>query len=165
MWPLIARDFPHPKKPDFRFGDLIKRSRPARRNQSRTQKNKQTVPSESVSHRTSIRVTTAHRGRSNVPLSNCHPSTSLARRPIPVVLTLHMPEERQKAHMMPPAGYRPQWSWCEVRRVLSQRRSMCMLGRARHGAARATPRQPGAAHAVVVAVGAAAAQRRSVSVA
>ena len=48
--------------------------------------------------------------------------------------------------------------------AISQRLSVRVLGRARHCAARATSRQPGAAHAVVVAEGAAAAQRRSVSV-
>ena len=49
--------------------------------------------------------------------------------------------------------------------TLSQRCGVLVLGRARHCAARATSRQPGAAHAVMVAVGTPTAERRSVGIA
>ena len=51
-----------------------------------------------------------------------------------------------------------------VQLALAQRVGVSMVGRARHRAARARPRLAGAPHAMVVAIRAATAQRRGVSI-
>ena len=54
---------------------------------------------------------------------------------------------------------------CAVQLAVAQRLRVHVLGGARHGAARAGLRQPHAAHAVVVAVGAAATERGGIGIA